>query len=157
MVMLLYVLLLSVAWFPLISSAYGFTSHPRPLISVAYPYYALQQISPDQPPLALMINRQTATNPMILPTGFSKLHIYLVDDLGPMLRSWREDAYADETWNGYKAWLAPSVIDNIIENVFAFEDDLSPIYTAWNNLKLGQQFAILADVDACLADSLCPA
>lgn len=94
---------------------------------------------------------------MTIPTGFAELHTYLVADLGPMFRSWREDAYSDETWNGYKSWLAPSVVDSIIENVFAFEDELSVIYTAWNSLKLGQQKALLADVDACLADSLCPA
>jgi hypothetical protein len=127
------------------------------MISVAYPYYALQQTGPNQPPLALMINEQTATNPMTIPTGFAELHSYLVTDLGPMLLSWRDEAYSDETWNGYKAWLAPSVIDNIIENVFAFEDELSVIYSAWNSLKLGQQKALLADVDACLSDSLCPA
>ena len=98
-----------------------------------------------------------ATNQMTIPTGFSELHSYLVTDLGPMLLSWRDEADADETWNGYKAWQAPSVIDNIIENMFAFEDDLSVIYTTWNGLKFGQQQALLADVNACLSDSLCPA
>jgi hypothetical protein len=117
----------------------------------------LLQTLANLPDLVPIMSESTTNNPMTTPTGFSELHTYLVTDLGPMLRDWREDAYADETWNGYKAWLAPSVIDNIIENVFSFEDELSVIYTAWNSLKLGQQRALLADVDACLSDNLCPA
>jgi len=127
------------------------------MISVAYPYCELSQTGPNQPPLALMINKQTATNPMTLPTGFAELHAYLVTDLGPMLLSWREEAYSDETWNGYKAWLAPSVVDSVIFNVCAYDDHLDVIYTAWDSLNLGQQKALLADVNECLLDSLCPA
>ena len=104
-----------------------------------------------------MINRQTATNPMTLPTGFPELHTYLVDDLGPMLHTWRDDAYADETWNGYKAWLAPSAVDNIFEHTFAFDDELDAIYTTWNAFNYAQQCAILADAFTCYLDSLCPA